>query len=90
LESPITFIELITEGAIGGRGGAETVGTVLAGVECLGNESALLDCPAVKTVDCVSQEIATVICQGNMLVLSVVKSVTVCAYRYSAGTFRVS
>lgn len=52
-------------GAIGGRGGTLTDGTVLTGVNCFGNESMLLDCETLETVNCVSQEVATVICQGN-------------------------
>ena len=52
-------------GAIGEPGGTETVNTVLSMVNCVGNESALLDCENVDTTDCLSEEVATVICQGN-------------------------
>ena len=52
-------------GAIGGRGGAQTSSTVLTDVNCFGNESSLLDCAAINSSDCISQEIATVTCQGS-------------------------
>ena len=54
-------------GAIGGRGSAETFNTILTEVNCLGNESLLLECSVVNTEVCASQEIATVICQGTVL-----------------------
>lgn len=54
-------------GAIGGRGSAETSNTVLTAVGCLGNESSIADCSIMETVDCTSQEIATSICQGDLL-----------------------
>ena len=52
-------------GAIGGIGGAETFDTILTSVNCQGTESSILDCPAMNSTECVSQEIATVICQGT-------------------------
>ncbi len=55
---------LSISGAIGGRGGAENFDTILTGVECLGNESSLLECSAMSTEFCGSQEIATATCQG--------------------------
>ena len=52
-------------GAIGGRGGTATSATIISSVDCVGNESTLLDCGIVMSTDCMSQEIATVVCQGN-------------------------
>ena len=56
-------------GAIGGRGGAESFDTILTDVNCIGNESSLLECSAMKADVCASEEIATVICQGRHDVL---------------------
>ena len=53
-------------GAIGGRGGTESFGSVLSRVTCLGEESAILECSVLYTVECLSEEIATVVCQGNI------------------------
>lgn len=62
--SYIVFMGLFLTGAIGGLGGTETSATVLTRVNCLGNESKLLDCTNTLSTSCSSQEIATVICQG--------------------------
>ena len=59
------FALLNIAGAIGGIGGAETFDTILTSVNCQGTESSILDCPAMNSTECVSQEIATVICQGR-------------------------
>ncbi len=52
-------------GAIGGRGGAETEGTILTAVDCLGGESSILECQSENSSICLSQEVATVTCQGE-------------------------
>ena len=59
------FALMYIAGAIGGIGGAETFDTILTNVNCQGTESSILDCPAMNSTECVSQEIATVICQGT-------------------------
>ena len=64
-------------GAIGGRGGAETFNTILTEVNCLGNESSLLEC-STMTEACASQEIATVICQGIYLPLTKINCCKYC------------
>lgn len=54
-------------GAIGGQGGTETENPALSYVNCMGNESYLLECSTMNTTVCSSEEIATVICQGTFL-----------------------
>lgn len=62
----LTLCCLPVIGAIGVRGGAETTDTVFTGVACRGNESVILDCPGTLSTECLTQEIATVICQGKL------------------------
>ena len=57
---------LFNLGAIGGKGSTETTSTILTSVNCLGNESTLLGCQSTASTSCNSQEIATVICQGEV------------------------
>ena len=61
-------VNIMYIGAIGGIGGAETAFTVLSDVNCIGNESTILECPSLTSSICVSQEIATVICQGKLII----------------------
>lgn len=52
-------------GAIGGIGGTASEGTVLTAVQCVGNETGIVGCTAMASTECLSQELATVICQGK-------------------------
>ena len=59
------FSKSIFTGALGGQGGTESETTVLTSVNCMGNESTLLSCETMNSTNCISKEIATVICQGQ-------------------------